>query len=96
MDLIEIALKNAEAWNRHDVEAVVATYAAPATYSNPRVGDDLNPEATGKFLSAVWTAYPDAKVEIINIGSQLGTGQNGAKIRKVWDWGRAPKARRIL
>ncbi|MBV8140655.1 MAG: ester cyclase [Verrucomicrobia bacterium] len=73
MDLIEIARKNTEAWNRHDVQAIVATYAGPATYSNPRAGDNLNPEATGKFHSAVWKAYPDAKVEIINIGD-IGGG----------------------
>jgi steroid delta-isomerase-like uncharacterized protein len=73
MDLIEIGQKTTEAWNKHDIEAVVAAYAGSASYSHPRAGDILNPEAIGKFLRAVWTAYPDAKVEVINVG-HIGGG----------------------
>ena len=73
MDYIENSRKYTEAWNRHDAEAVVAFYTGSASYSNPRAGDNLNPEAIGKYLRAVWTAYPDAKVEVINV-AHIGGG----------------------
>jgi steroid delta-isomerase-like uncharacterized protein len=73
MDLIEISRKNTEAWNNHAIEAVVASYAGSASYSNPRAGENLDLEAIGKYLRAVWVAYPDAKVEVINVG-HIGGG----------------------
>jgi steroid delta-isomerase-like uncharacterized protein len=68
MDLIEIARKNSEAWNRRDAEAIVATFAKSGKSSHPRFGENLDPDAIAKSLRAVWTAYPDAVVEIVNVG----------------------------
>ena len=72
MDASKIIQKNNDAWNRHDVDAVVATYAEGATYSHPRAGENLTGEAIRKFLKAVWVAYPDASVEIISTGDTGG------------------------
>jgi hypothetical protein len=47
MDLIQIAQKNIDAYNRHDIEAVNASYAEGATYTNPRAGQGLAGEAIG-------------------------------------------------
>jgi hypothetical protein len=47
MDAVKIVKENIDAWNRRDIEAVVATYAEGATYSNPRAGEGLTVEAIG-------------------------------------------------
>jgi steroid delta-isomerase-like uncharacterized protein len=72
MDANKIIQKNNDAWNRHDADAVAATYAEGATYSHPRAGENLTGEAIRKFLKAVWLAYPDASVEIISAGDTGG------------------------
>jgi steroid delta-isomerase-like uncharacterized protein len=72
VNAIEVAQNNFNSWNRHDVDAVVATYAEGATYSHPRAGENLTGEAIRKFLKAVWVAYPDASVEIISTGDTGG------------------------
>jgi steroid delta-isomerase-like uncharacterized protein len=72
MDASKIIHKNNDAWNRHDVDAVFASYAEGATYSHPRAGENLTGEAIHKFLKAVWLAYPDASVEIISTGDTGG------------------------
>jgi steroid delta-isomerase-like uncharacterized protein len=72
MDLIEITQKGNDAWNRHDIDAVLAGYAEGATYSHPRPGENLTREAMGNFFKGVWAAYPDASVEIISMGDTGG------------------------
>jgi len=67
MDASKIIQKNNDAWNRHDADAVMASYAEGATYIHPRAGK-IAGEAIGKFVKAVWVAYPDASVEIISTG----------------------------
>ena len=73
MDLIEIVRKNTDAWNRHDAEAIVASFTKSGRSSHPRFGENLSPDMIGKSVRAVWVAYPDAKVEIINAGD-IGGG----------------------
>ncbi len=72
MNAIEVTQKNIDAWNRRDAEAVVAAYAEGGRYSNPRAGEDLTGEAIGTYVKAVWTAYPDASLEIISTGDTGG------------------------
>jgi steroid delta-isomerase-like uncharacterized protein len=71
MDASKIIHKNNDAWNRHDADAVMASYAEGATYIHPRAGK-IAGEAIGKFVKAVWVAYPDASVEIISTGDTGG------------------------
>jgi len=72
MDASKIVQKNTDAWNRHDIDAVLAGYAEGATYSHPRPGENLTREAMGNFFKAVWAAYPDASLEIISTGDTGG------------------------
>jgi steroid delta-isomerase-like uncharacterized protein len=72
MDTLKIIQKNFDTWNRHDADAVAATYAEGGTYSHPRAGENLTGEAIRKFVKAVWVAYPDAALEIISTGDTGG------------------------
>jgi steroid delta-isomerase-like uncharacterized protein len=72
MDFIKVTQQGYDAWNRHDIDAVLAGYAQGATYRHPRVGENLTREAMGNFFKAIWAAYPDASAEIISTGDTGG------------------------
>ena len=72
MKAIEVVQRANKAYNAHDAEALAATYAEGATYSNPRAGKGLTGKAIANYAKAVWTAYPDASVELITVGDSGG------------------------
>ena|ERR1700719_3722039 len=72
MNAIEIVRRSNKAYNAHDADALAATYAEGATYSNPRAGQGLTGKAIANYAKAVWAAYPDASVELITCGDTGG------------------------
>jgi steroid delta-isomerase-like uncharacterized protein len=72
MNALEVSKRAIDAWNRHDADALVALYAEGGTYHTPRMGNPLTGKAIGDFLKKVWTAYPDASLEIISRGDTGG------------------------
>jgi steroid delta-isomerase-like uncharacterized protein len=72
MDLIKMTQNGYDAWNRHDIDGVLAGYAEAATYSHPGAGENLTREAMGNWFKAVWLAYPDAKARLISTGDTGG------------------------
>jgi steroid delta-isomerase-like uncharacterized protein len=72
MNAIEVVQQANKAYNSHNAEALAATYAEGATYSNPRAGKGLTGKAIAHYAKAVWTAYPDASVELITVGDTGG------------------------
>src|SRR5215470_17477672 len=72
MDLIKMTQNGYDAWNRHDIDGVLAGYAEAATYSHPGAGENLTREAMGNRFKAVWLAYPDAKARLISTGDTGG------------------------
>jgi steroid delta-isomerase-like uncharacterized protein len=72
MNAIEIVQRSNKAYNAHDADALAATYAEGATYSNPRAGKGLTGKAIANYAKAVWAAYPDASVELITVGDTGG------------------------
>jgi hypothetical protein len=72
MNAIEVVRHNNKAYNAHNGEALAATYAEGAAYSNPRAGKGLMGKAIANYAKAVWTAYPDASVELITVGDTGG------------------------
>ena len=70
--LLKFQNRGIDAWNRHDADALVALYAEGGTYHNPRMGNPLTGKAIGDFAKSVWTAYPDASLEIISRGDTGG------------------------
>jgi hypothetical protein len=75
MNAIEIVQRSNKAYNAHDADALAATYAEDATYSNPRAGKGLTGKAIANYAKAVWTAYPDASVELITVGDGRRLGR---------------------
>lgn len=67
MDLIQLARTGNDAWNKHDLETVLAGYSENATYSHPRLGEKVGKEGIANFFKAVWAAYPDMTVEIVSL-----------------------------
>jgi len=54
-----------EAWNRHDVGAVVAQYGSGGTLDNPSAGKVAG-EALGQWVGALFTAIPDFHVDTVS------------------------------
>ena len=69
MNALEVTQRAVDAWNRHDADAYLAIYAEGGTYHNPRMEDKpLTGKAIADFVKSVWTAYPDASLEVISRG----------------------------
>jgi len=72
MNALEVSKRGIDAWNRHDIDGVLAGYAEGATYSHPRVGENVTREAMSNFFKGVWAAYPDSSLELISMGDTGG------------------------
>jgi steroid delta-isomerase-like uncharacterized protein len=72
MNAIEVVQQANKAYNAHDADALAATYAEDATYSNPRADKGLTGKAIANYAKAVWAAYPDASVELFSFGDTGG------------------------
>jgi steroid delta-isomerase-like uncharacterized protein len=66
MTKLEMAKQYLDAWNAHDADAIVKTFAAGGTYCDPTItvisGDEI--AANAKRL---WGAFPDLSFEIVSI-----------------------------
>jgi steroid delta-isomerase-like uncharacterized protein len=72
MNAIEVVQRANKAYNAHDADALAVMYADGATYGNPRAGQGLTGKAITNYAKAVWSAYPDALVELITVGDTGG------------------------
>ena len=72
MNAVEVVQRANNAYNAHDGDALAATYAEGATYSNPRAGQCLTGKSIANYAKAVRAAYPDALVELITVGETGG------------------------
>lgn len=73
MNAIEVVKRHFDAWNRRDVDAIVATFAEGGTYTTPIAGHGLTGEAVRRFARGIFTTFPDVSFEIVSIGD-LGGG----------------------
>ena len=55
----------ADAWNRHDADGIVATFADGGTYSDPTTPGPLTGGAIGEYASGLWSAFPDLSFEMV-------------------------------
>jgi steroid delta-isomerase-like uncharacterized protein len=53
-----------DAWNAHDADAVVETFADGGTYTDPTVPEGLTGEAIGEFAADMWDAFPDLSFDV--------------------------------
>lgn len=72
MKSIEVAQRYFDAWNAHDPTAVIATFTAEGTYSDPSV-QGLTGEAIGGYVQGLLDMFPDLSFDIESIGT-LGSG----------------------
>jgi steroid delta-isomerase-like uncharacterized protein len=72
MNAIGVVKRYADAWNRHDGDAIVALFVEGGTFSNPDAGQGLTGEAIADFAKGVFTAFPDVSFEIVSIGDTGG------------------------
>jgi steroid delta-isomerase-like uncharacterized protein len=66
MEPLEIARNNFEAFNRQDMDAIVATWEEGATFRNPF--GEMKKDHVVELQKSFWKAFPDASVEIETIG----------------------------
>jgi steroid delta-isomerase-like uncharacterized protein len=63
---LEVFQAYAEAWNRHDAAAIVATFTDGGTYTDPTTPGPLTGTAIGDYAKALWDAFPDLSFEMLN------------------------------
>lgn len=66
MDYLETAKRYLDAWNTHDADAILKTFAADGTYSDPTTGEIWG-DAIGVNAKRLWSAFPDLSFEIVSI-----------------------------
>ncbi len=54
------------AWNSHDVEAILDSLTPDGTYSDPVGGENLSGQSYADYINTLFTAFPDLKLELIN------------------------------
>ena len=72
MNAIEVVKRYADAWHRHDADAIVALFVEGGTYSNPVAGQGLTGQAIADFAKGVFAAFPDVSFEIVSVGDTGG------------------------
>lgn len=59
MSLPDIISAYFDAWNRHDADAIAATFVEGGTYEDPTTSGALTGAAIGEYAKALWEAFPD-------------------------------------
>jgi hypothetical protein len=95
MNPIEVSQRSIDAWNRHDIGAVLAADAEGATYSHPRAGENLTREAMGNFevrsrQNALRMNAQEARRRITAIWHGIRKRQNHLLGSKRADWEESP------
>ncbi|HZQ41986.1 MAG TPA: nuclear transport factor 2 family protein [Acidobacteriaceae bacterium] len=69
----------ADAWNRHDADGIVATFADGGTYCDPTTPGPLTGAAIGEYASGLWSAFPDLSFQLTSAmgGRTAGSPRSG-------------------
>ncbi len=73
MTCLDIAKQYLDAWNAHDADAIVKTFATGATYCDPTTAE-LSGDAIGANAKRLWSAFPDLWFEIVSV-AETGAGR---------------------
>jgi steroid delta-isomerase-like uncharacterized protein len=73
MTHLDIARQYLDAWNTHDADAIVRTFAADGTYCDPTTAE-LSGDAIGANAKRLWSAFPDLAFEIASV-AEAGVGR---------------------
>lgn len=66
MVYVDISKKYFDAWNTHDADAIVNTFADNGIYSDPTTGE-IYGDAIGANAKYLWSAFPDLSFEIVSL-----------------------------
>ncbi len=66
MTYLEIAKRYFDAWNTHDAEAIVKTFADNGTYCDPSTSE-ISGDAIGANAKRLWNVFPDLSFEIASV-----------------------------
>lgn len=73
MTLLDTARQYLAAWNAHDADALVRTFAEGGTYRDPTTGA-LTGDAIGASAKGLWSAFPDLAFDVPNV-VEIGVGR---------------------
>jgi steroid delta-isomerase-like uncharacterized protein len=63
-DLVEFMERYNDAWNDHDVEAILELHTDDSVFENHTTGDvNIGREAIGEAIRGIFTVFPDLKFE---------------------------------
>ena len=68
MNPTEVIRSYIEAWNSRDASTLVSAFTKDGTFCNPHTHPGIAGQALAEFATAVWTAFPDFHLELLNIG----------------------------
>ena len=54
------------AWDAHNTDAILATFASDGSYSDPVGGKNLSGQKYVDYVNSLFTAFPDLKLELIS------------------------------
>ncbi len=58
-----------DAWNRHDPEAIAATFVQGGTYTDPNAPEGLSGRAIAEYSSDLFAAFPDLLFDLVSHSS---------------------------
>lgn len=64
MEATAVAQRYFDAWNRHDPEAIVDTFAEGGTYTDPNVPEGLSGRAIAAYADGLFAAFPDLSFDL--------------------------------
>jgi steroid delta-isomerase-like uncharacterized protein len=73
MTRVDIARQYLDAWNAHDANAIVRTFAAGGTYCDPTTAE-LSGDAIGGNAKRLWSAFPDLAFDVAGV-AEAGVGR---------------------
>jgi steroid delta-isomerase-like uncharacterized protein len=73
MTSLDVAKQYLDAWNAHDVRAIVETFAADGTYCDSTTGV-ISGDAIGANAGRLWSAFPDLSFDIVCL-AEAGAGR---------------------
>ncbi len=73
MTSVSKAREYLDAWNAHDADAIVRTFAAGGTYRDPTTSA-ISGDAIGANARHLWSAFPDLTFDILSV-VEIGVGR---------------------
>ena len=73
MAYLDTAKQYLNAWNAHNADTIVETFAADGTYCDPTTGE-ISGDAIGANAKRLWSAFPDLSFDIVSI-AEAGAGR---------------------